>query len=107
MDQVARVAFFPDTYDEIDGVANTSRQLEAFARKRGFPFLIVCAGAADGIVRDRSEGRDQTRHKIAHPWAGRMKTQHRAAQFCRERKLACGQVSLGNGAAWIGAGIPD
>jgi glycosyltransferase involved in cell wall biosynthesis len=54
MDQVARVAFFPDTYGEIDGVANTSRQLEAFARKRGFPFLIACAGTADGIVHNGS-----------------------------------------------------
>ena len=54
MNQVARVAFFPDTYDEVDGVANTSRQLEAFARKRELPFLIVCAGAAESIIRGRS-----------------------------------------------------
>lgn len=36
-----RVAFFTDTYDEINGVALTSRQLEAFARRRGYPFLCV------------------------------------------------------------------
>ena len=38
-------------------MANTSRQLEGFARKRGFPFLIVCAGAADGAVQDGSVAR--------------------------------------------------
>ena len=36
-----RVAFFTDTYDEINGVALTSRQLAAFARRRGYPFLCV------------------------------------------------------------------
>jgi len=42
-----RVAFFPDTYDEIDGVANTSRQLEAFARRHEFPFLTIHGGLDD------------------------------------------------------------
>jgi glycosyltransferase involved in cell wall biosynthesis len=37
-----RLAFFPDTYDEIDGVANTSRQFEAFAARHNLPFLTVC-----------------------------------------------------------------
>jgi phosphatidylinositol alpha 1,6-mannosyltransferase len=49
MEQLLRVAYFPDTYEEIDGVANTSRQFEAFARKRGLPFLIVCGGAEDSV----------------------------------------------------------
>ena len=52
MDQRLRVAFFPDTYDEIDGVANTARQFEAFARRRGLPFLIVCGGTGDNVERD-------------------------------------------------------
>jgi phosphatidylinositol alpha 1,6-mannosyltransferase len=39
-----RVAFFPDAYHEIDGVANTSRQYEAFAQRRGLPFLTVYGG---------------------------------------------------------------
>jgi len=45
--QPLRVAYFPDTYDEIDGVANTSRQFEAFARRHGLPFLTVHGGADD------------------------------------------------------------
>jgi glycosyltransferase involved in cell wall biosynthesis len=44
-----RVAFFPDAYDEIDGVANTSRQFEAFARRRELPFLTVHGGTANEI----------------------------------------------------------
>jgi phosphatidylinositol alpha 1,6-mannosyltransferase len=39
-----RVALFPCTYGEIDGVANTSRQFAAFARERGSEFLLVHAG---------------------------------------------------------------
>jgi phosphatidylinositol alpha 1,6-mannosyltransferase len=39
-----RVAFFPCVYHEIDGVANTSRHFEAFAKRRGLPLLTVHAG---------------------------------------------------------------
>ena len=45
-----RIAFFPDAYDEVDGVANTSRHFEAFAKSRQLPFLIVHAGARKQIV---------------------------------------------------------
>jgi len=40
-----RVAFFPDCYHEIDGVANTARQFEAFAVRHELPFLTVHGGA--------------------------------------------------------------
>ena len=39
-----RVAYFPDSFHEINGVAHTSRNFEAFATRRGFPFLCVRAG---------------------------------------------------------------
>lgn len=39
-----RVAFFPDSFHEVNGVAHTSRQFEAFARRRNLPFLCVRAG---------------------------------------------------------------
>ncbi|HVN21905.1 MAG TPA: glycosyltransferase [Dongiaceae bacterium] len=42
-----RVAFFPDCYHEIDGVANTARQFEAFAIRHSLPFLTVHGGAED------------------------------------------------------------
>jgi phosphatidylinositol alpha 1,6-mannosyltransferase len=39
-----RVAFFTDSYLEVNGVAHTSRQLTAFAKRRELPFLCVHAG---------------------------------------------------------------
>jgi glycosyltransferase involved in cell wall biosynthesis len=39
-----RVAFFPDSFHEINGVAHTSRNFEDFARRRGMPFLCIRAG---------------------------------------------------------------
>jgi glycosyltransferase involved in cell wall biosynthesis len=39
-----RVAYFPDSFHEINGVAHTSRQFEAFARRRELPFLCIRAG---------------------------------------------------------------
>jgi len=42
-----RIAYFPDSFYEINGVAHTSRQFEAFVRKRNLPFLMVRAGNRD------------------------------------------------------------
>ncbi len=39
-----RVAYFPDSFHEVNGVAHTSRQFESFARRRNRPFLCVRAG---------------------------------------------------------------
>jgi glycosyltransferase involved in cell wall biosynthesis len=47
-----RVAYFPDSFHEVNGVAHTSRNFEAFARRRNLPFLCVRAG-------DRAESLDQ------------------------------------------------
>jgi phosphatidylinositol alpha 1,6-mannosyltransferase len=45
-----RVAFFPCVYHEVDGVAQTSRHFEAFARQHGMPFLMVHAGPQDEVA---------------------------------------------------------
>ena len=39
-----RVAYFPDSFHEVNGVAHTSRHFEAFARHRNLPFLSIRAG---------------------------------------------------------------
>ncbi len=52
-----RVAYFPDTFHEVNGVAHTSRHFEAFARRRNLPFLCVRAGPADRVGRDSSRVR--------------------------------------------------
>ena len=47
-----KVAFFPDTYLEVDGVANTARQFEAYARRHDLPLTLVYGGYQDKIVSD-------------------------------------------------------
>ena len=50
-----RVAYFPDSFHEINGVAHTSRHFEAFARRRGLPFLCVRAGdRTQAVIEDGS-----------------------------------------------------
>jgi len=39
-----RIAYFPDSFHEVNGVAHTSRHFEAFARRRKLPFLCIRAG---------------------------------------------------------------
>lgn len=46
------MAFIPDTFHEVNGVALTSRQLEAFARRRQIPFLSIHPGPVNEIVTD-------------------------------------------------------
>jgi glycosyltransferase involved in cell wall biosynthesis len=51
----ARVAFLPDTFSEVNGVAHTARHLVAFARRRQIPFLSIHGGprterTSDGAV---------------------------------------------------------
>ena len=66
-----RLALFPCTYREIDGVANTSRQFAAFAKERGYAFLLVHAGPRDEVVTDRSITRVQLRRsRIKFPLDG-------------------------------------
>jgi phosphatidylinositol alpha 1,6-mannosyltransferase len=57
-----RVAFFTDSFHEINGVAHTSRNLDAFAKRRNYPFLSVHAGPGtklevDGQHRELNLGR--------------------------------------------------
>ncbi len=50
---VPRVAYFPDSFHEVNGVAHTSRHFEAFARRRNLPFLCVRAGGrAQAVIQD-------------------------------------------------------
>lgn len=60
-----RLALFPCTYREIDGVANTSREFAAFAKEHGFALLLVHAGPRDEVVLDGSTTRVQLRRSRA------------------------------------------
>jgi glycosyltransferase involved in cell wall biosynthesis len=66
-----RVAFFPDAYHEVDGVANTSRHFEAFAAQRGLPLLLINAGPRDETLTSGSVTRIQLRRsEISFPLDG-------------------------------------
>lgn len=43
-DRSIRVALFADSYLEVDGVANTMRQYEAYVRRHDLPFLLLHGG---------------------------------------------------------------
>lgn len=43
--RVPRVAYFPDSFHEVNGVAHTSRNFVAYAERHELPFLCVRAGA--------------------------------------------------------------
>ena len=45
-----RVAFFPDSFHEVNGVAHTSRNFQAYAERHQLPFLCVRAGTANSSV---------------------------------------------------------
>jgi phosphatidylinositol alpha 1,6-mannosyltransferase len=43
--RVPRVAYLPDSFHEVNGVAHTSRNFVAYAERHGLPFLCIRAGA--------------------------------------------------------------
>jgi phosphatidylinositol alpha 1,6-mannosyltransferase len=53
---IPRVAYFPDSFYEINGVAHTSRHFEAFAQRRGLPFFCLHPGNRDGALREQQLG---------------------------------------------------
>lgn len=53
MNKPLRIAFFPDSFLEVNGVAMTSNRLVDFARRRGLPFLCVYADKQTAV---RQEG---------------------------------------------------
>jgi phosphatidylinositol alpha 1,6-mannosyltransferase len=53
-DKIPRIAFFPDSYLEVNGAAMTCRRLVGFAEKNGCPFLCVHAGERTEITKNGS-----------------------------------------------------
>jgi len=48
-----RIAYFTDSYLEVDGVANTARQFAAYIRRKQHPFLMVYGGyEQEKVMRD-------------------------------------------------------
>ena len=59
-----RVALFACAYNEIDGVANTMRHFEAFARREEFPLLSVHGGYGQYCEQDGSVVRMELRRRF-------------------------------------------
>jgi glycosyltransferase involved in cell wall biosynthesis len=47
-----RVAYFPDSFLEVNGVAMTSNRLVSFVKKRGLPFVNVHAGPKTAVAQE-------------------------------------------------------
>ncbi|MDQ6788804.1 MAG: glycosyltransferase [Acidobacteriota bacterium] len=54
MNNPLRIAFFPDSFLEVNGVAMTSNRLVGFVSRRGYPFLCVYAGARTQIRQEEN-----------------------------------------------------
>lgn len=70
MVEAPRVAFFPDSYHEVNGVAHTSRNFVAYAQRNHLPFLCVRAGKGKGVLRERNgevESLELGRSRVAIP----------------------------------------
>jgi phosphatidylinositol alpha 1,6-mannosyltransferase len=51
-----RVAYFPDSFYEVNGVAHTSRHFEAFARRRGLPFFCLHPAKPESSIAEQQQG---------------------------------------------------
>jgi phosphatidylinositol alpha 1,6-mannosyltransferase len=51
-----RVAYLPDTFYEINGVAHTSRHFQAFAERQGLPFFCLHPGKKGSAIREQQVG---------------------------------------------------
>jgi len=54
VNKISRVAFFSDSFLEINGVAMTSQRLVGYAKENGYPFLCVHAGKKTETTEDGS-----------------------------------------------------
>lgn len=52
MQDILRVAYFPDSFLEVNGVAMTSNRLVSFVKKRELPFLNVHAGPTTEVTQE-------------------------------------------------------
>lgn len=54
MKKIPRVAFFPDSFLEVNGVAMTSKRLIGYAKRHGYPYLCIHAGRKTETATDES-----------------------------------------------------
>lgn len=54
VNKIPRVAFFPDSFLEVNGVAMTSKRLIGYAKRHGYPYLCIHAGKKTETASDES-----------------------------------------------------
>ena len=54
VNKIPRVAFFPDSFLEVNGVAMTSKRLIGYAKRHGYPYLCIHAGKKTERFSDES-----------------------------------------------------
>ena len=54
MKDILRIAYFPDSYLEVNGVAMTSHRLTKFVKKKEYPFTCIYAGEKTEVRQDGS-----------------------------------------------------
>ena len=64
MKENLRIAFFPDSYLEVNGVAMTSKRLENFACRRDYPFLTIHAGNKTQTTQEGSVKRQELKRSF-------------------------------------------
>jgi len=69
MTDCPRIALFSDSHYEANGVARTTRALERYAARRGFPLLSVHAGPTTRVVRDFPIARVELRRRTLTSFA--------------------------------------
>ena len=52
MQDILRVAYFPDSFYEVNGVAMTSNRLVSFVKKQELPFINIHAGPQTGVTQE-------------------------------------------------------
>ena len=62
-----RVAYFPDSFHEVNGVAHTSRNFVAYAQRHHLPFLCVHAGRSANVVPQSSCNQSCCFHDLELP----------------------------------------
>ncbi len=67
MPRIPRVAFFADSFHEMNGAAHTCRLLQDFAVRRGYPFLAVHCGPKTAY-REQGEFRQQELRRSILAW---------------------------------------
>src|SRR5262245_14777688 len=116
-----RIALFTDSYHEANGVARTSKTLEAYAGARDFPLLVVHGGRTNQLTETGSVVRLELKRSTLMSFSLEHDRWYDVA-FCRHRRHAAavvrdfqpdvlhftGPSDVGQLGAWLGhrLGIP-